>query len=452
MESEIDAIVNITPIMSLEASIVKNETNDERILKLLMGSSSTNSLQNASDLICNLQDDQLSIRSSDISLPSTSSSSTKSSYSVGFATVFLSLLSTALNSSSVSSDDSDSSSISSFQNITSCPSSSHLPTSFTTALLDIVQYLTPSVDLDAVYSTDQNGNSSKKKGEKKVSFCDIDGSSISPPGKDCSWKPALFTSRRLYSLIDQIDRLVATVLAEDAKNTKGHILLDTTLFCCEMLSSSSSAAQMSMAMQQSLSVCIPPRDLTAIAGLLLSELNTIKSLQLSQYSKPSEGVSLPPSLTGERTVLRHRTAWMTTAILRAQLRWLLDPPPAQLTAGPSALPPSKASRFEIHKKVTLIGVEAPSSSGKKKRRKSDVGNTVDHTSLVPSEMNLSALLTHALRQIYDAYTLAHSPVNNEAINLAANPFNPDITRTVNLNPCPTKALTAAVLEVSYLTY
>jgi hypothetical protein len=452
MDSEIDVIVNITLTTSLEAGPVKNETDEDRILKLIMGSSSTQSLQNASDLICNLQDDPFSIRSSDISLPSTSSSSTKSSYGVGFATVFLSLLSTALNSSSVSSDDSDTSSISSFQNITSCPSSSHLPTSFTTALLDTVQYLSPSVDLDAVYSTDQNGSSSNKKGEKKVSFCDIDGSSISPPGKDCSWKPALSTSRRLYSLIDQIDRLVATVLAEDAGNTKGHLLLDTTLFCCEMLSSSSSAALMSTAMQQSLSVCIPPRDLTAIAGLLLSELNTIKSLQFYRYSKLSEGLSHPPSLTGERTVLRHRTAWMTTAILRAQLRWLLDPPPAQLTAGPSALPPSKASRFEIHKKVTLIGVEAPSSSGKKKRRKSDVSQVVDHTSLVPSEMNLSALLTHALRQLYDAYALAHSSVNNAAVNPATNPLDPDITRTGTLHPCHTKALTAAVLEVRYITH
>jgi hypothetical protein len=65
---------------------------------------------------------------------------------------------------------------------------------------------------------------------------------------------------------------------------------------------------------------------------------------------------------------------------------------------------------------------------------------VDHTSLVPSEMNLSALLTHALRQIYDAYALAHSSANKDEV---------DLPPSLSLNPDPTKALTAAVLEVSF---
>jgi hypothetical protein len=153
-------------------------------------------------------------------------------------------------------------------------------------------------------------------------------------------------------------------------------------------------------------------------------------------------------------VLRHRAAWMATSVLRAQLRWLLDPPPHALSAQPAE--PDCAShgqgcvsqshgqgqsqgqgqglggpsrgvsrRCGLYKHVVLreavpvpvytpppevteglLAIGKKGGARGKQRRKSDVvllRRGVDHTVVMPSEMPLSSLVAVALRQVYDGF-------------------------------------------------
>ena len=233
--------------------------------------------------------------------------------------------------------------------------------------------------------------------KKSVRFCGVDGSSVVTPGKDCAHEPALYAVRRLHLLISRIDDLIADILSHDEQ--RGNWLLDTLLNCCQHLMTPLSASAVSSALWSSLSLAATSGELVAIAGMLTSELTAAKSARSAPHTSQS--------LVGVRTSLRFRTAWMATSVLRAQLRWLLDPPPAHASVPTaSGYPISSIRRCNIYKMVTLrdiISVESP--NGHKKRRKSDVV-AMDHTVVHPLEMSLSSLLTHALRQIYDAFTSA----------------------------------------------
>lgn len=239
-------------------------------------------------------------------------------------------------------------------------------------------------------------------GKKKVHFCEFDGSSVKTPGKECSSDITLQTARRLHSLIENIDNLIAGILYNDnnsdAINSKIS-LLDSMLCYCQLLTESTSALMVSRAAYECLSLSVIPGDIVAIANILTSELSAAKAQRAT-------AAITPLSLVGVRTVLRHRTAWMTTSVLRAQLRWLFDAPPASLSVpSVSGHPKSRYRRSDIHRVVTLREPPAPITKGKKQRRKSHVV-LMDHTLILPSEMSLSSLLTHSLRQIYDAFISA----------------------------------------------
>ena len=257
-------------------------------------------------------------------------------------------------------------------------------------------------------STSTVTSSSCSGGKKSVHFFDVDGSSVITPGKDCAHEPALHTVRRLHLLISRIDDFVAVIFSYGDEPGKQQ-LLDTVLFCCQHLQSPHAASVVSSALLDSLSLSATSGAISAIAGMLTSELTAAKNAQLISPTP------LSLSLVGARTVLRFRTAWMATSVLRAQLRWLLDPPPAHASVPTaSGYPVSSIRRCDIYKMVTLresVCTEAPIS--KKQRRKSDV-IIMDHTVVNPLDMSLSSLLTHALRQIYDAFTTAVAGSSSES--------------------------------------
>ena len=233
--------------------------------------------------------------------------------------------------------------------------------------------------------------------KKSVRFCGVDGSSVITPGKDCAHEPALYTVRRLHLLISRIDDLIADILSYEEE--RGNWLLDTVLFFCQHLMSPLSASAVSSALWSTLSLAATSGEVVAVAGMLTSELTAAKSARAAPQAFQS--------LAGVRTSLRYRTAWMATSVLRAQLRLLLDPPPTHASVPTaSGYPVSSIRRCNIYKMVTLREVIcAESPIGHKRRRKSDVV-AIDHTVIHPLEMCLSSLLTHALRQIYDAFTSA----------------------------------------------
>ena len=265
-------------------------------------------------------------------------------------------------------------------------------------------------------------------GKKSVSFCDVDGSCVTPPGKDCYYLPTLQTMKRLQSLIERIEDILENVqmshmISADHVPDQELTMMDVLLQCCVQLTDPISSAIASRALRESVSLSVPPGVIAAIAGIIGSE---VRAAMMMNYS----------SLSGARTVLRHRTAWMATSVLRSQLRWLLDAPPAYVSV-PSvcASNPIKVPRRSLlHKSVCLCeSGDALSASGasKKKRRKSD-NTVIDHTILHPVEMTLSSLLAHALRQIYDAVIIAVDSGPSEIVG------------TGNINALATEFLTAVV--------
>jgi hypothetical protein len=227
-------------------------------------------------------------------------------------------------------------------------------------------------------------------GKKRVHFCDFDGSSVNTPGKDCLSDVTLNTARRLNLLIGSIDNLIARILHYDSTTKSKIPLLDSMICFCQLLTETSSALVVSRAVYECLSLTIISGGMIAFANILASELSAAKSQRNA----------------GIRTVLRHRIAWMITSILRAQLRWLLDSPHTSLSVpSASGYPTSRYRRSDIHKMVTLREPPPPITAGNKKGRKSDVV-LMDHTFILPSEMSISVLLTHSLRQIYDAFISA----------------------------------------------
>jgi hypothetical protein len=265
-------------------------------------------------------------------------------------------------------------------------------------------------------------------GKRSVSFCDVDGSSVTPPGKDCYHLPTLQTMKRLQGLIGRIEDILDNVqishmMSADPGSDHKLTMMDVVLQCCVQLTDSVSSAAAARALRETVSLSVPSGVIAALAGLIGSE---VRAAMMVNYS----------SLSGARTVLRHRTAWMATSVLRSQLRWLLDSPPAYVSV-PSVCASNSLNaprRSLLHKLVCLCeGGDALSASGasKKKRRKSD-NTVIDHTILHPVEMTLSSLLAHALRQIYDAVIVAVDSGPSE------------IAGTGNINASATELLTAAV--------
>ena len=337
---------------------IQSESTDE----LLRGATATSALRSARQIL--------------LDSPCNLSESNVKSTGMAFVTIFYSFISASAVASSIS-----------------------LPPAFTESILGIVKYFDCSIDETETTNTDMNSFN----GKKSVRFCDVDGSSVTPPGKDCCHLPILRTMRRLHGLIGKIEIIVMTVQAthqiiEDPSTDNLSPVIGLILQCCVQLTDTVSAAAASRAVRESMSLSIPPGEVAALAGLIGSEI--IASMKAKSSSS---------SLSGARTILRHRTAWMSTSVLRSQLRWLLDAPPAFVSV--QSICPSNpinlSRRSLLHKMVSLCeGGDALSAtaSSKKKRRKSDI-TVIDHTTLHPVEMTLSSLLAHALRQIYDAITI-----------------------------------------------
>ena len=287
----------------------------------------------------------------------------------------------------------------SFITVSAIASSNVLPPAFIGSILGLVKYFDCSIEETETTNNEINSSS----GKKSVRFCDVDGSSVTPPGKDCCHLPILRTMRRLHGLIGKIEFIVKTVQAThlitaDPGTSNLSPVIGLLLQCCVQLTDTLSAAAASRALRESILLSIPPGEVAALAGLIGSEIVATMKAETSSSS-----------LSGARTILRHRTAWMSTSVLRSQLRWLLDAPPALVSVQSicSSNPTNLPRRSLLHKMVSLCeggDVLSATDSSKKKRRKSDI-TVIDHTTLHPVEMTLSSLLAHALRQIYDAITI-----------------------------------------------
>ena len=287
----------------------------------------------------------------------------------------------------------------SFITASAIASSISLPQALIDSILGIVKYFDCSIEETETTNNEVNS----LRGKKSVRFCDVDGSSVTPPGKDCCHLPILRTMRRLHGLIGKIEIILKTVQAThlitaDPGTSNLSPVIELLLQCCVQLTDTVSAAAASRALKESILLSIPPGEVAALAGLIGSEI--VATMKAKSSSS---------SLSGARTILRHRTAWMSTSVLRSQLRWLLDAPPALVSVQSicSSNPINLPRRSLLHKMVSLCeggDVLSATDSSKKKRRKSDI-TVIDHTTLHPVEMTLSSLLAHALRQIYDAITI-----------------------------------------------
>jgi len=141
------------------------------------------------------------------------------------------------------------------------------------------------------------------------------------------------------SLIDRVDALVQGLPGQR---------LAAALRVCQMLAHGPSSSSLATALTATFALvpgqCPRPGDMAAIARLIGSELAAgLALVSFADTSVSSVSSSTLSKLSGTRTVLRHRAAWMATAVLRAQLRWLLDPPPQTISVAAAATLSSPSS-------------------------------------------------------------------------------------------------------------
>lgn len=176
------------------------------------------------------------------------------------------------------------------------------------------------------------------------------------------------------SLIDRVDALVQGL----APQPQGQGLA-AALRACQMLAHGPSSAALATALTTAFSLgpssgpgpCPRAGDMAAIARLMASELAAGLAL-VSTVPAVLTSSSILLKLSGTRTVLRHRAAWMATAVLRAQLRWLLDPPPQAISA--AAVTSSSAPSSSDYP-ITVSSSDCPSvlaSSGARSRHWCDL--------------------------------------------------------------------------------
>ena len=266
----------------------------------------------------------------------------------------------------------------------------------TTALTALISHMTVSKDEMADRYHCVLSPKRHRKSERKVHFCDIDGSSVSTPSPITSHRPIFSASKRLHSIIKGIDHLTAVLLHIDNSDgctdrSTSNCHFDSILSSCELLAKATSAAYVSRAMLDQLSIDSKPRDVLAIANLLATELKYVRKLNEQRVSLNASNYLVP-------SILRHRAAWMATSALRSQLRWLLDPPPQALTAGSGNLYAVSSSPWCTLYKVVTVEDSLQTPSNRRKSIKLDNVLTV--------KMTLSSLVTQALRQIYDAFIAA----------------------------------------------
>ena len=388
-ETEYDNEQIFDPINGMVTEFEQLHDKQMMIFTLLEKSSTAHALQSSFNFIKEHQKNQLN------SPPTFSSSSS----GTGFVTILLSLLNN-FNSCSFSCQY-----LSSTPPNTSCSHRLRDFTSFVTSLVTLIPFLQPAEEDIIVRSEISLFDSIEGERRKKVHFCDIDGSSVVTPSHNVSCGSVLRTTRRLHSLIGRIDNLIALIFlidnnCENRQNEDYEFvsLLDSTIYCCEQLLLPDSAATAVSAMQQSLSLNIYPGDLKAIADIILSELLSAKKVPNTE--KTDALIGSTRAVGYSRTVLRHRTGWMATSVIRCQLRRLLDPPPTMLTAKTGKIfSPSTLRTCDIYKMITMKDVPRPSISNKK---------TLDLDSVLTSKMTLSALVTQAMKQIYDAFITYYS--------------------------------------------
>ena len=342
------------------------------------------------------------------------SASTVSSYSLssgaGFVTVLLSLLIT-YHSSSSSCQHLEKSFLTSNSLQAEYQLQHLLPV--ITAFAALVPHLCSSED-DTIMNKDNSILDQFGKKKKKVHFCNIDGSSVITPSHGVSCDQALQTTRRLHSLIVGIDALITSIILIDKNHGKyedkierinseekemlSSSLLDTIIYCCELLTYSDSATVAIDAIQLSLSLDINPSDILVIADMILSELQSSRKVP-NRDVVYNQAVS-HTSLGCVRTALRHRTGWMATSVIRGQIRWMFDPPPTMLTAKTGKIfSPSPLRACNIYKMVTMN--EVPKSTIINKR-------SFKLDAVITSKMTLSSLITHAMKQIYNAFISYYS--------------------------------------------
>ena len=357
------------------------------IYSLLERSTTTSALQNFSKFIEECHRNQ----------SNTISTSFSSSSGIGFVIVLLSLLNN-FNSCSFSRQD-----LSSTPPTASCSHQLRDFISFVTTLSTLIPVL--QLAEEDIIARDEIPLFDSIEGEKrkKVHFCDIDGSSVETPSHNVSCGSALRTTRRLHSMIGRINDLISLIFFIDSNRENRHnedfaflSLLDSVIHCCEQLLLPDSATIAATAMQQSLSLNMNSGDLRVLADIILSELLSVKKVPKNESTDALSSKAVGCS----RTVLRHRTGWMATSVIRSQLRWLLDPPPTMLTAKTGkTFSPSSLRSCDIYKMITLKEVVRPSISNKK---------SLDIDSFSTSKMTLSSLITQAMKQIYDAFISYYS--------------------------------------------
>ena len=148
---------------------------------------------------------------------------------------------------------------------------------------------------------------------------------VDVPPQDCLCGPALLSARRLMAVADEAHALVAAlalVAAPEAETdasagagVEGGGGVGRALRACQYLLHAPAAAALVAALPTALPASAAPAssgDVAAVARLLASELVAVAAA--------GEGSAAGAGEDEARTVLRHRAAWMATAVLRAQVQ------------------------------------------------------------------------------------------------------------------------------------
>lgn len=212
---------------------------------------------------------------------------------------------------------------------------------------------------------------------KRVGFVDVDGSSVPPPNdrRPQSWNSTFETLIRCDNFIESCEKI------------RRH---DTLVqLCIEVTKQLRKDANLRHMKHSVSSIDISVSEMKAQLSMLHCEL---------AYSR------------GDKTDLRTRMAWMASSVIRFHLRWLLDPPPADISV-PGVASSSISYRSNFHQVSDILDKLPAIMSVIMVDISKDDFTVTGNTSGSPPELTVSYVFSSAL-EVWRQHTHSSTTFSN----------------------------------------
>jgi len=271
---------------------------------------------------------------------------------------------------------------------------------------------------------------------KGVTFSNSDGSCVSPPNdrRPTSWVSTLAEANRIFGLVQGLQNISLSGFSARVAVATRHL-------------SQPDFAASAITLMEELSIfpCATNYD----KRRNIESLQRITSLINNELVVAAGAGGCACSTT---SVIRQRTSWMLSSVIRSTLRWLFDLPPPCISAPGAAgyiiipfvrnFKPScvtLCARESFHTEVetssscsSMVSRTPRGTTSAVEKRKRKKESEVDHTNVSMMDMPISSLFLFALRQIHSALTGAKTRGFENIDDLVDEALREDANSSINV--------------------